>query len=65
MEKLSCVNNYQFGWHIVYNYTDDVQPLLPAGTMLHVISWHDNTAGNRYNPDPRTGSASASGRSTT
>ena len=21
--------------------------------MLHVISWHNNTASNRYNPDPR------------
>ena len=53
VEPLSCVNNYKFGWHIVYNYADDVQPLLPAGTMLHVIGWHDNSAGNRYNPDPR------------
>ncbi len=50
---LSCVNNYQFGWHIVYNYADDIQPLLPAGTMLHVISWHNNTTSNKYNPDPR------------
>src|SRR5256712_215432 len=53
VEQLNCVNNYKFGWHIVYNYVDDVQPLLPAGTMLHVISWHNNTASNRYNPDPR------------
>jgi len=52
-EMLNCVNNYQFGWHIVYNYADDVQPLLPAGTMLHVISWHNNTTSNKYNPDPR------------
>jgi len=52
-EMLNCVNNYQFGWHIVYNYTDDIQPLLPAGTMLHVISWHNNTTSNKYNPDPR------------
>lgn len=53
VEQLSCVNNYQFGWHVVYNYADDVQPLLPAGTMLHVISWHNNTASNRYNPDSK------------
>jgi hypothetical protein len=52
-EMLSCVNNYKFGWHIVYNYNKDVQPLLPAGTLLHVISWHNNTVSNRYNPDPR------------
>jgi hypothetical protein len=53
IETLSCVNNYKFGWHVVYNYQEDVQPLLPAGTLLHVISWHNNTASNRYNPDPR------------
>jgi hypothetical protein len=53
VEQLNCVNNYQFGWHVVYNYADGVQPLLPAGTMLHVISWHNNTASNRYNPDPK------------
>ncbi len=53
VEQLNCVNNYKFGWHVVYNYAEDVQPLLPAGTMLHVISWHNNTESNRYNPDPR------------
>ena len=26
--------------------------VLPAGTVLHVISWHDNSA-NKINPDPR------------
>jgi mono/diheme cytochrome c family protein len=52
VETLSCVNKYRFGWHIVYMYQDDVQPLLPAGTVLHVISWHDNTAANKANPDP-------------
>jgi hypothetical protein len=52
-EMLSCVNNYKFGWHLVYNYSEEVQPLLPAGTLLHVTSWHNNTASNRYNPDPR------------
>jgi hypothetical protein len=30
-----------------------VAPLLPAGTIMHVISWHDNSAANKYNPDPR------------
>ena len=28
-------------------------PLLPAGTVLHTFLWHDNTANNRSNPDPR------------
>ena len=29
---------------ITYPYADDVAPLLPAGTIIHIISWHDNTA---------------------
>ncbi len=52
-ETISCVSNYQFGWHITYPYADEVAPLLPAGTMMHVISWHDNTSNNRWNPNPR------------
>jgi len=52
-ETISCVSNYQFGWHITYPYADDVAPLLPAGTMIHVISWHDNSTNNRWNPNPK------------
>jgi mono/diheme cytochrome c family protein len=52
-ETLSCVSNYQFGWHITYPYADDVQPILPAGTVIHITAWHDNTAANKYNPNPR------------
>ena len=46
-ETISCVSNYQFGWHITYPYADDVAPLLPAGTIIHIISWHDNTSNNK------------------
>jgi hypothetical protein len=53
VEQLSCVNRYNFGWQIVYNYEDDVAPLLPAGTILHMITWHDNSTKNPWNPDPR------------
>ena len=52
VETLSCVNNYHFGWHVVYLYNDDEQPLLPAGTVLHIISWHNNTAANKAVNDP-------------
>jgi hypothetical protein len=52
IETLSCTK-HNFGWHIVYNYADHEAPLLPAGTILHVIGWHNNTASNRYNPDPK------------
>src|SRR6266849_4043723 len=52
-ETINCVSNYQFGWHITYPYADDVAPILPAGTIIHVTGWHDNTSANKYNPNPR------------
>jgi hypothetical protein len=52
-ETLSCVSNYQFGWSITYPYAEEVAPLLPAGTVIHVTTWHDNTDNNKFNPDPR------------
>ncbi len=52
-ETLSCVSDYQFGWSITYNYAEDVSPILPAGTMIHVTTWHDNTDNNIHNPNPK------------
>ncbi|HTA69672.1 MAG TPA: hypothetical protein VK776_15385 [Bryobacteraceae bacterium] len=52
-ETLSCVSNYQFGWSITYPYAEDVAPLLPAGTVIHVTTWHDNTDNNKFNPNPK------------
>ena len=52
IETMNCTK-HNFGWHIVYNFADHEAPLLPAGTILHVIGWHNNTATNRYNPDPK------------
>jgi hypothetical protein len=49
---LSSVDHFDFNWHINYVYADEVAPLLPAGTVLHMIGVHDNTAANRRNPDP-------------
>ena len=51
-ETVSCVDRYHFNWHIVYHYAEDAQPIVPAGTVLHVTSWYDNTTGNKFNPDP-------------
>jgi hypothetical protein len=49
---LSSVDHFNFNWHINYIYSDDVTPLLPAGTVLHMIGIHDNTSANPRNPDP-------------
>jgi mono/diheme cytochrome c family protein len=51
VEQINCAD-WSFNWHIVSVYSDDVAPIYPAGTVLHVISWHDNSAG-KGNPDPR------------
>jgi hypothetical protein len=52
VQVLSSVDHFDFNWHINYVYADDAAPLLPAGTVLHLIGLHDNTSANRRNPDP-------------
>ena len=51
-EILSQVNDFQWQWHVNYIYADHVAPLLPAGTMIVITAWHDNTPENPNNPDP-------------
>ena len=50
-EQINCAD-WSFNWHIVAVYADDAAPIYPAGTVLHVISWHDNSA-SKANPDAR------------
>ena len=52
IEQLNCFN-FNFAWQKLYVYEDNVAPLLPAGTLVHVIGWYDNSSANRDNPDPR------------
>jgi hypothetical protein len=49
---LSYVGNFNFNWMTNYIYDDDVAPLLPKGTVIHVTAWYDNTKANKSNPDP-------------
>jgi mono/diheme cytochrome c family protein len=51
-ELLSQVTDFNFNWHNMYIYADEAAPLLRKGTILHLLAWYDNTAGNRSNPDP-------------
>ena len=50
---LNCVPKWYFNWHLVYNYAEEAAPVLPAGTVIHVSTWHDNSEALRVNPDPR------------
>ena len=36
-----------------YDYADDSAPLLPKGTILHIIGYMDNSPANKNVPDPR------------
>ena len=51
-QTISCVSNNQYGWSLTYAYADDVEPLLPAGTIIHVTTWYDNTAANPFDVNP-------------
>jgi hypothetical protein len=53
VQPLNCIGRFDPGWQLVYQYSDEAAPVLPAETILHVIAWHDNSSGNRNNPDPR------------
>jgi hypothetical protein len=52
ISTINSVDRFDFNWHNAYVYADDAAPLLPAGTILHTIGIHDNTAAHRGNPDP-------------
>ena len=52
IQTLSCAG-YDHNWVKQYVYEDDYAPLLPKGTILHVIGWLDTTLANRNVADPR------------
>lgn len=52
VETLSCVG-YDHNWVRGYGFQDDYTPLLPAGTVLHITGYFDNTSANFNVPDPR------------
>ena len=44
-------SGYDHNWVRVYDYDDDYAPLLPKGTILHIIGYMDTTPSNRNVPD--------------
>ncbi|HEY6393428.1 MAG TPA: thiol-disulfide isomerase [Bryobacteraceae bacterium] len=49
-ETLLSVPHYDFNWQLTY---DLAQPkLLPKGTVIECTAHFDNSANNKYNPDP-------------
>ena len=52
IQTLSCAG-YDHNWVRQYEFEDDWAPLLPRGTILHIIGYMDNTSNNKNIPDPR------------
>jgi hypothetical protein len=51
-QTINCVG-YDHNWVRGYDYDDDHAPLLPKGTILHIIGYMDNSPKNKNVPDPR------------
>jgi len=52
IQTLNCVG-YDHNWVRGYNYADDSAPLIPKGSILHIIGYMDNSPSNKNVPDPR------------
>lgn len=52
IQTLTCAG-YDHNWVRGYDYEDDYAPLLPRGTILHIIGYMDNSPSNKNVPDPR------------
>jgi hypothetical protein len=52
IQTLNCVG-YDHNWVRGYHYADDSAPLLPKGTIVHIIGYMDNSPSNKNIPDPR------------
>ena len=50
-EQISQVSNWSATWHHSHLYEPDVAPLLPAGAVIVLKQWYDNTSNNPNNPD--------------
>jgi hypothetical protein len=52
IQTLSCAG-YDHNWVRGYAYTDEAAPLLPKGTILHIIGYMDTTPANKNVTDTR------------
>ena len=52
IQTLACAG-YDHNWVRGYAFQDDYAPLLPKGTILHLIGYMDTTSANKNVADPR------------
>ncbi len=50
VELLTDVAHFVWTWQITYPYKNP--PAFPKNTVLHMTAYHDNSPGNKENPDP-------------
>jgi|TARA_B110000971_G_scaffold88452_1_gene90853 mono/diheme cytochrome c family protein len=51
-EQVSQVSKWSATWHHSHLYSPEAAPLIPAGAVIVLKQWYDNTAENPNNPDP-------------
>ena len=51
-EPVSQISNWSATWHHSHLYAPEVAPLIPAGAVIILKQWYDNTVDNPNNPDP-------------
>ena len=51
-EVMSMISNWTTWWQHSHIYEEDAAPLVPAGAVIILTHWYDNTANNPNNPDP-------------
>ena len=49
-EELLNVPKYEFNWQLSYILSEPRH--IPAGSKMEATAWYDNSANNKYNPDP-------------
>jgi hypothetical protein len=49
-EDLLTVPKYDFNWQLSYILAEPRK--IPAGSKIDATAWYDNSANNKYNPDP-------------
>jgi hypothetical protein len=52
IQTLSCAG-YDHSWVRTYEYAEDAAPILPKGTILHIVGYMDTTPANKNIADPR------------
>ena len=50
-EAVSQISNWSATWHHSHLYAPEVAPLIPAGAVIILKQWYDNTTDNPNNPD--------------